>query len=307
MLGHVVRLPGRCRSGIVPLERSVQDKDAEACARVLEGGRHRGGRRRRCWPSRSRSSNFIGRDFVADALGPIAVLPETSADDVGRRCAGAGRQRRSLPAGAGTARRRSRASTRSVRSPGCRAVATILRETEAPADDDSASKGDALDAPLASYDGRVATAAEASRCSPPPSRRSPLLTAPQAEFAHAGAASASRHAGRLSGAAAATVQSAADRRVAVAVPVPGQGAADRQHRELLRLHRPVRGTRSALSASTRAAVSSSSAFRRTISADRSRASNQEIAQFCRLTYGVQFPMFEKSSVTKVSANPLFAS
>jgi len=36
-------------------------------------------------------------------------------------------------------------------------------------------------------------------------------------------------------------------------------------------------------------------------------SNQEIAQFCRLTYGVQFPMFEKSSVTKVSANPLFAS
>jgi glutathione peroxidase len=35
--------------------------------------------------------------------------------------------------------------------------------------------------------------------------------------------------------------------------------------------------------------------------------NQEIAQFCRLTYGVQFPMFEKSSVTKVSANPLFAA
>ena len=35
--------------------------------------------------------------------------------------------------------------------------------------------------------------------------------------------------------------------------------------------------------------------------------NQEIAQFCRLTYGVQFPMFEKSSVTKVGDNPLFAS
>lgn len=33
--------------------------------------------------------------------------------------------------------------------------------------------------------------------------------------------------------------------------------------------------------------------------------NREIAQFCRLTYGVQFPMFEKSSVTQVSANPLF--
>ena len=35
--------------------------------------------------------------------------------------------------------------------------------------------------------------------------------------------------------------------------------------------------------------------------------NTEIAEFCRLTYGVQFPMFEKTSVTKVSENPLFAS
>jgi glutathione peroxidase len=35
--------------------------------------------------------------------------------------------------------------------------------------------------------------------------------------------------------------------------------------------------------------------------------NQDIARFCRLTYGVQFPMFEKSSVTKVTSNPLFAA
>ncbi len=35
-------------------------------------------------------------------------------------------------------------------------------------------------------------------------------------------------------------------------------------------------------------------------------SNQEIAEFCRLTYGVEFPMFEKSSVTSVKTNPLFA-
>ena len=33
----------------------------------------------------------------------------------------------------------------------------------------------------------------------------------------------------------------------------------------------------------------------------------EIREFCTLTYGVQFPMFEKSSVTKVGENPLFAS
>ena len=35
-------------------------------------------------------------------------------------------------------------------------------------------------------------------------------------------------------------------------------------------------------------------------------SNKEIAEFCRLTYGVEFPMFEKSSVKSVKDNPLFA-
>jgi glutathione peroxidase len=35
-------------------------------------------------------------------------------------------------------------------------------------------------------------------------------------------------------------------------------------------------------------------------------SNKEIAEFCRLTYGVQFPMFEKSSVKTLAANPLYA-
>jgi len=35
-------------------------------------------------------------------------------------------------------------------------------------------------------------------------------------------------------------------------------------------------------------------------------SNKEIAEFCRLTYGVQFPMFEKSSVTSLQTNPLYA-
>jgi len=34
-------------------------------------------------------------------------------------------------------------------------------------------------------------------------------------------------------------------------------------------------------------------------------SNKEIAEFCRLTYGVQFPMFEKSSVKNLQGNPLF--
>ena len=35
------------------------------------------------------------------------------------------------------------------------------------------------------------------------------------------------------------------------------------------------------------------------------ASNKEIAEFCRTTYGVKFPMFAKSSVVGPKANPLF--
>jgi glutathione peroxidase len=34
--------------------------------------------------------------------------------------------------------------------------------------------------------------------------------------------------------------------------------------------------------------------------------NKQIAEFCRLTYGVQFPMFEKSSVASLQTNPLYA-
>jgi len=35
-------------------------------------------------------------------------------------------------------------------------------------------------------------------------------------------------------------------------------------------------------------------------------SNQEIAEFCRTTYGVQFPMFEKTTAGRLDANPLYA-
>ena len=34
-------------------------------------------------------------------------------------------------------------------------------------------------------------------------------------------------------------------------------------------------------------------------------SNKEIAEFCRTIYGVQFPMFEKGSVARLDANPLY--
>jgi glutathione peroxidase len=35
-------------------------------------------------------------------------------------------------------------------------------------------------------------------------------------------------------------------------------------------------------------------------------SNKEVAEFCRSTYGVEFPMFEKSSVGRLEAQPLYA-
>src|ERR1700676_2179655 len=36
-------------------------------------------------------------------------------------------------------------------------------------------------------------------------------------------------------------------------------------------------------------------------------SNKEIAEFCRLTYGVEFPMFEKSRGTRITTNLLIAN
>jgi glutathione peroxidase len=33
--------------------------------------------------------------------------------------------------------------------------------------------------------------------------------------------------------------------------------------------------------------------------------NKEIAEFCRTTYGVQFPLYEKTTVTGVGTNPLY--
>jgi glutathione peroxidase len=34
--------------------------------------------------------------------------------------------------------------------------------------------------------------------------------------------------------------------------------------------------------------------------------NKDIAEFCRTVYGVQFPMYEKQSVAKLAANPLYS-
>jgi len=40
--------------------------------------------------------------------------------------------------------------------------------------------------------------------------------------------------------------------------------------------------------------------------DQEPGSDREIAEFCRLTYGVKFPMFAKTTVAGKDANPLYA-
>ena len=61
----------------------------------------------------------------------------------------------------------------------------------------------------------------------------------------------------------------------------------------------VRGAGGACTASTRTAASSSSGFP---SNDFSQepGNNKEIAEFCRTTYGVQFPLFEKTTVAQLA-------
>src|SRR5512137_1790619 len=34
--------------------------------------------------------------------------------------------------------------------------------------------------------------------------------------------------------------------------------------------------------------------------------NKQVAEFCRTTYGIEFPMYEKTTVSKLSANPFYA-
>ena len=44
---------------------------------------------------------------------------------------------------------------------------------------------------------------------------------------------------------------------------------------------------------------------RIILAAASGLNNKEIAEFCRTTYGVQFPLYEKTTVTDLARNPLY--
>ena len=78
------------------------------------------------------------------------------------------------------------------------------------------------------------------------------------------------------------------------VRLPRQGSGHREHGELLRVHEAVRRARGAVSQVQATADSSCSGFPSNDFGAQEPGSNKEIAEFCRTTYGVEFPMFEKS-------------
>ena len=247
--------------------------------------------------------DFIGRDFVADALGPVATLPENSADDAaGDALVPDDNGDRFLPVPAPLD------DERVLEAIGPLARLSCHRddppESEAP-DAGDASKSDALDAPLAS---------SALESQPPGSE--PLLAAAIAPLAPLAApqtdAARSAQAGeydessdcpellrqRFNRLQTGESQSLCQFRgkVLLIVNTASYCGYTGQYEGLEALYRRYKGRGLVVIG-----------FPSNDFGGQEPGSNQEIAQFCRLTYGVQFPMFEKSSVTKVSANPLFAS
>ena len=84
-----------------------------------------------------------------------------------------------------------------------------------------------------------------------------------------------------------------------------QGAARRERRLEVRPHAAVRGARGAVRAASARRASRCSASRPTTSAAQEPGTNEEIAEFCRPTYGVKFPMSRKISVVGDDQHPLY--
>ena len=80
-------------------------------------------------------------------------------------------------------------------------------------------------------------------------------------------------------------------------PVRGQGAAHRQHRQRLRLHAAVWRAGSVAPAVRRPGPVVVLGFPCNQFAHQDPGSNEEIASFCQLNYGVSFPMMARSTST----------
>jgi glutathione peroxidase len=250
-------------------------------------------------------SPFSARDIVTDALGPIAVLPEANPDDAaGDALVPDDNGQRFLPVPAPFDDERVVAALSPLATLSCHRDDPPGQK---PGDDTASRSNDAaLDAPLASQAGAEQEAATQPLVT---AAIGPLaaVTAPQPGDSARGPASGNddmpaecpallryRFNRLQTGESQSLCQFQG--KVLLIVNTASYCGYTGQYEGLEALYRKYKGRGLVVVG-----------FPSNDFGGQEPGTNHEIAQFCRLTYGVQFPMFEKSSVTKVSENPLFAS
>lgn len=251
-------------------------------------------------------SHFAGRDIVTDALGPIAALPEPNPDDAaGDALVPDDNGQRFLPVPAPFDDERVVAALSPLATLSCHRDDPPQQKA---ADDTASAANDAaLDAPLASQAGAEQEAATQPLVT---AAIGPLaaVTAPQPGDSARNAANSSladmpaecpallryRFNRLQTGESQSLCQFQG--KVLLIVNTASYCGYTGQYEGLEALYRKYKGRGLVVVG-----------FPSNDFGGQEPGTNQEIAKFCRLTYGVQFPMFEKSSVTKVSDNPLFAT
>lgn len=246
--------------------------------------------------------DFLGRDFVTDALGPIATLSDASSDDAAGDALVPDNGERFLPVPPQLE------DDRVVAAIGPLAKLACLRDdpdTLAATDADAGPSADRLDAPLASYSPDAQRAATAPLLAAAVQPLAPLAAPPSAEAVRVAAADAD-----TAGDCPALLRQQFNRlqtgesqslcqfrgKVLLIVNTASYCSYTSQYEGLEAMYRKYKGRGLVVVG-----------FPSNDFGGQEPGTNQQIAQFCRLTYGVQFPMFEKSSVTQVASNPLFAT
>jgi glutathione peroxidase-family protein len=109
---------------------------------------------------------------------------------------------------------------------------------------------------------------------------------------------------RLRAAAESQLPRFAGRQNPIALPISGQGHSGGQYRQFLRLHLAIRRLEK-LYANLKDKGLVVVGFPSNDFGEQEPGSSKEIADFCRLTYGVEFPMMGKTVVKGKDANPFY--
>jgi len=244
--------------------------------------------------------DFLGRDFVTDALGPIATLSDASSDDAAGDALVPDNGERFLPVPPQLEDDRVVAALGPLARLAChRDDPDTLPATDA----DASTGGNTLDAPLASHPPDARRAGTAPLLAAAVQPLAPLAAPASAEAVRAADADADMPADcpallrqRFNRLQTGESQSLCQFRgkVLLVVNTASYCGYTNQYEGLEALYRRYKGRGFAVVG-----------FPSNDFGGQEPGTNHEIAEFCRLTYGVQFPMFEKSSVTGVASNPLF--